>query len=399
MQFPNQPTQDFINKHQHDNLQKLLLKKRNNNEVDYEFALRQIAGRQRIKNKLPEFYKNESIIFPQQLNLEQSSSESTALYKKNICEGNVFIDITGGFGIDFYYISEKFEQAIYVDRDKELTEIVEGNLNRCGRKNAKIICKDALDFINEMPDCSCVMVDPARRDNSGGKVVFLSDCEPDITQIYRQILAKTNMLVVKLSPMLDISAALGELKMVSEVHVISVENECKEILLIFRKKLSVDKTVFSAVNISKNNDIETFRFTKEEEHDTPLIISEAVMDYLYEPNSSVLKAGAFKSVAQRYGLAKLHINTHLYTSDQLLSDFPGRVFKVNQVWTSDKHSFKRMSVFIKKANISTRNYPLKPDEIKKKTGITDGGDTYLFGCTLKNESKVLIECTKITSKV
>lgn len=398
MPVPNQSTLDFIRQHQHDNFKELVLKKRSNNEIDYEFAFRQIAGRQRIKNKLPEFYKNEGIIFPAQLNIEQSSSESTALYKKNLCEGDIFIDLTGGFGIDFYYISEKFRFAIYVDRNKELSEIVAGNLERCGRKNAKVICQDALDFIKEMPDCSCVMIDPARRDNSGSKVVLLSDCEPDISQIYSHILAKTDMLLVKLSPMLDISAALSILQMVTEIHVISVENECKEILLVFRKNQQIDKTFFKAVNILKNNDIDTFVFTKEEEYDAQLILSENALNYLYEPNSSILKAGAFKSVVNRFGIAKLHVNTHLYTSDELIPDFPGRVFKVHRVWSGDKHSLKMMSSTIKKANISTRNYPLKPEEIKKKTGITDGGDTYLFGCTLKNESKVIIECSKITLK-
>ena len=397
MQLPNLSTKKYIIEHQHDNLKELLLKKRHIDDVDYEFAYRQIAGRQRIKHKLPEFYNNVDIIYPHQINLEQSSSESTALYKKTICEGSIYIDITGGFGIDFYYISECFKEAIYVERNQDLFEIVTHNLKVTGRENTKTICDDALNFIPNMPVSDFVMVDPARRDNSGGKVVLLSDCEPDITQIYKAILNKTNALLVKLSPMLDISAALNELSGVCEVHVVSVENECKEILLLLKNE-NQSITKYFAVNILKNNTTEKFVFTKEEESDAKSILCENVLTYLYEPNSSVLKAGAFKCVSQHFGLEKLHLNTHLYTSDKLISNFPGRRFKVLKVWPGNKSSMKEMGEKLVKANISTRNHPLKPDEIKKKTGIADGGDTYLFACSLKNEVKVYIECEKITSE-
>jgi hypothetical protein len=198
--------------------------------------------------------------------------------------------------------------------------------------------------------------------------------------------------------MLDISAALNELSGVCEVHVVSVENECKEILLLLKNE-NQSITKYFAVNILKNNTTEKFVFTKEEESDAKSILCENVLTYLYEPNSSVLKAGAFKCVSQHFGIEKLQINTHLYTSDNLISNFPGRRFKVLKLWPGNKSSMKEMGKKLVKANISSRNHPLKPDEIKKKTGIADGGDTYLFACSLKNEVKVYIECEKITSEV
>ncbi len=391
----NLQTQKFISENIHSDLNKLLLIKRSDAEINYEFAFRQIAGLQRIRYKIPSFYNTKNILFPPQLNIEQSSSESTALYKKSLCEGNTLIDITGGFGIDFYFISQGFESAIYVERNEDLCNIAAHNFKALGASKISIINDDAVNFIDNMPTSDCVFVDPARRDKIGGKTVFLEDCEPNITQFYKKILRKTDLLLVKLSPMLDITAAINALSNVHEVHVVSVENECKEILLLL-KPFDCEVIKYKTVNLLKNNIVEKFEFTKESELKVICNFSSVVQHYLYEPNSSILKAGAFKSISKLYSINKLHVNTHLYTSENQIFEFPGRSFKVIKVWGINKKELVELKKQVSKANISTRNFPLKPEELKKKTGIADGGNTYLFGCTLADESKVIIQCEKVT---
>lgn len=396
MVLPNKETTDYIYEHRNEDVNKLVLKKRVDTNIDYDFAIRQIAGKQRITQKIPTFYNTKNIVFPAHLNIEQCSSESTALYKKSICEGDTFIDITAGFGVDFFFISQKFKQAIYVERNEELCRIAEHNFSVLAAENITIINMDALDFIHKMPAVDCLLVDPARRDKAGGKTVFLSDCEPDITKIYKQLLTKTKFLMLKLSPMIDISAAIHQLSNVHEVHVVSVANECKEILLIL-KPGEVEKIQHKTVNIKHGKATEYFDFTKEEEMGIACNYSANVLNYLYEPNSSILKAGAFKCISNSFKLSKLQKNTHLYTSEILLSEFPGRSFRVHKVWEFGKKEMIELKKQHPKANLSTRNFPLKPEELKKKIGIADGGETYLFGCTLVNHKKVIIACERITS--
>jgi len=394
----NNQTEKFISENIQSDLNKLMLMKRSDASIDYDFAFRQIAGLQRIRYKIPLFYDTDNILFPPQLNIEQSSSQSTALYKSTLCEGNTFIDITAGFGVDFFFISGKFENAIYVDRNEELCKIAEHNFRSLGATNVVVNIDDAVDFIHKMPVSDCVLIDPARRDKHGGKTVFLVDCEPNISKIYQKILEKTNLLMIKLSPMLDITAAINALTNVFEVHIVSVENECKEVLLLLKPEIHTT-IKFVAINILKNNSAEKFEFSKESEFMAICNYSSIIENYLYEPNSSVLKAGAFKSIANAFNLNKLNKNTHLYTSEKAILDFPGRSFKVVKVWPFNKKELQNLKNQIPKANISTRNFPLKPEELKKKIGIADGGDTYLFGCTLANESKVIIQCEKVTSTI
>lgn len=393
IEMENLETKQFIADNLHTDVKKLLLAKKSNTAVNYDFAIRQIDGLQRIRYKIPSFYKTENIIFPPKLNLEQSSSESTASYKMNLCEGEIFIDLTGGFGIDFFFISKQFKNAIYVERNKELAEIVKHNLTVLGALNTSVINADGIQFIEQMPNADCVLIDPARRDSVGSKVVLLSHCEPDVTQIYPLILTKTKLLMLKLSPMLDISAAISSLNNVCAVHVVSVANECKEILLLLRPNYHETISYF-AINILKNNDIQHYTFQKTNELNSEIEFTTELSTYLYEPNSSILKAGAFKSIAKDFHLKKLHNNTHLYTSNNIEISFPGRIFKVVKVWNVTKKSISELKKNVTNANLSTRNFPLSTDLLKKKIGITDGGDTYLFGCTLKDDSKVIIECVK-----
>lgn len=394
----NSETVNFIEQNINSDIKKLLLAKRTDSRIDYEFAFRQIEGLQRIKHKVPTFYNTKDIHFPPHLNIEQSSSESTALYKKNICEGSVFIDITGGFGIDTYFISRGFEKAIYIERNEELCRIAEHNFAVLGAKNVIVKNTDSTSYISEISVSDCILADPARRSKSGGKTVFLEDCEPDMTILHKRLLEKTKLLMIKLSPMLDITAAINSLSNIKEVHVLSVENECKEILLLLAPNYN-NRIKYYAVNILKNGVTEFFEFSKEEEQVAICNYVTTVSNFLYEPNSSVLKAGAFKMIAKTYNINKLHKNTHLYSSNELIPDFPGRSFEVIRVWKNNKKELSELKNQLNKANISTRNYPLKPEELKKKTGIADGGDTYLFGCTLHDETKVIVECRKITSAI
>ena len=389
----NKKTLQFILTHQNDDVNKLVLKKRTDIEIDYDFAFKQIAGRQRVKHKLPTFYSNKELIYPPQLNIEQCSSESTALYKKSLCEGISMADLTGGFGIDFYYISNNYREAFYIEQNTELCEIVNHNFKILGSRNHKIINKKAEDAIDNLPELDLVYIDPARRNKTGSKTVFISDCEPDISILQEAILQKSRMLMVKLSPMLDISSAIKILKNVHEVHIISVANECKEILFILKKE-KVDRIKFKAVNIVNNNKTDVFEFFKEDESACIISNSQEIQQFLYEPNSSILKSGAFKSICLQFNLLKLHNNTHLYTSNNLVSDFQGRIFEVVDLVGNSKKDMIEIKIKYPKANISTRNYPLKPEELKRKLGIDDGGDIFIFACTIEKDLKVLIICRK-----
>ena len=389
----NKKTLQFILAHQNDDVNKLVLKKRTDIEIDYDFAFKQIAGRQRVKHKLPTFYSNKELIYPPQLNIEQCSSESTALYKKSLCEGILMADLTGGFGIDFYYLSNNYREAFYIEQNTELCEIVNHNFKILGSRNHKIINIKAEDAIDDLPELDLVYIDPARRNKTGSKIVFISDCEPDISILREAILQKSRMLMVKLSPMLDISSAIKILKNVHEVHIISVANECKEILLILKKE-KVDRIKFKAVNIVNNSKTDVFEFFKEDESACIISNSQEIQHFLYEPNSSILKSGAFKSICLQFNILKLHNNTHLYTSNNLVSDFQGRIFEVVDLVGNSKKDMIEIKIKYPKANISTRNYPLKPEELKKRLGIDDGGDIFIFACTIEKELKVLIICRK-----
>lgn len=389
----NKKTLQYIFIHQDDDANKLVLKKRTDIEIDYDFAFKQIAGRQRVKSKLPSFYHNKELIYPPQLNIEQCSSESTALYKKSLCEGFSMADLTGGFGVDFYYLSTNYRESFYIEQNTELCEIANHNFKILGCINHTIINKKAEDAIDDLPELDLVYIDPARRNKIGSKTVFISDCEPDISILQKRILKKSKKLMVKLSPMLDISSAIKILKNVHEVHILSVANECKEILLILKTEM-VESIKFIAVNIVNNSKTDIFEFFKEDESACLISNSQEIKKFLYEPNSSILKSGAFKSIALNFNLLKLHNNTHLYTSNDLISDFQGRIFEVVDLVGNSKKDMIEIKIKYPKANISTRNYPLKPEELKKKLGIEDGGDIFIFACTIEKDLKVLIICRK-----
>lgn len=387
----NTETRQFISENQEADIHQLALQAARFPLVDMPLAIRQINGKQKIKSKIPLFYNTEDILYPIQLSLEQSSSQSTAYYKSTLCEGNALIDLTGGFGIDCCFMSENFRQVAYVERNAELCELARHNFRTLGRTNIEVINAYSEKYLTETEIADWIYIDPARRSSTGKKVALLSDCEPDVSLLAPALLQKATRVMIKLSPMLDITAAVRELPHTAEIHVISVDNECKEVLLILGQTVCTNPRI-STVNLSRNKPEQLFSYLADEETAAQSTYCSAPAGYLYEPNASVMKSGAFRLVGSRFGLHKLHIHTHLYTSSKLIAEFPGRIFEIRNVWDNSKASLKELSKITPKANISTRNYPLSADELRKKLNLKDGGDITLFGCTLADDRKVIVEC-------
>lgn len=389
----NQKTKQFITEHEKDDIFALKLQYRNDSEIDIDLAIRQIIGKQKVKSKIPLFYDTEDILYPVQLSLEQSSSELTAKYKSSLCKGNTLVDLTGGFGVDCCFMSEHFKQVTYVEHQAELCELAEHNFKVLEKSHIRVIHAETEKYLHEMEAVDWIFIDPARRSSSGKKVVLLSDCEPNVSALSTVLLEKSNRIMIKLSPMMDITAALRELPTTSEIHILSVENECKEVLLILSQSVQNNKKI-KTINFGKSNENQVFEYSIDDELNAIASFTSAIEKYLYEPNAAIMKGGAFKLVGDRFNLRKTHKNTHLYTSNKLLPDFPGRIFEILHLWGNSKAELKELAQHLPKANITTRNYPISVDELRKKLKIKDGGDTYLFACTLADEQKIIIECKK-----
>ena len=397
-------TKEFIQEHLRDDVILLGLQAKRYPDMDMNIVIRQIAGRQKIKNKIPLFYKQDDILFPRQLSVEQSSSEITAKYKAKLFNGYTFADLTGGFGVDFYFISQNFKSGIYVERDEELCRLANHNFEVLNISHFDIHQAKAEDFIVNMPDVDLIYIDPHRRNHSGKKTVLISDCEPDVSLLAERMLQKSPVVMIKLSPMLDIHQAIKELPQTTEVHIVAVENECKEILLLLSKRkdnMEVSEkhkgnVLIKTRNILRSSNYQALDFTLEEEnHTEPAYIDDDPCQYIYEPNAAIMKSGAFKTVASRFKLKKFHVNSHLYTDGVLKSDFPGRIFQVKDVYGNSKADFRMLKEKYPKANISTRNYPLSVDDFRKKTGIKEGGDIYLFALKTYSEKYAIIVCNKV----
>lgn len=361
--------------------------------IPVELIANQITARKKAKAKLPEWYKTEGIIFPPTLSMEQCSSEVTAKNKASIISGDMLIDLTGGAGVDTYYLSKFFKKVIYVEQNSALCEIAKYNFNLLGANNIQVINTIAEDFINTYnKNASAIYIDPARRDENKNKVFKWSDCQPDLPQLQRPLFKIAPKILAKASPMLDIKAALNELKSVTEVHVVSVKNECKEVLYLQDQSANVDSPQIITKDFHSNDD-NAFGFFMTEEENASGVYSQP-KQYLYEPNTSILKAGAFHIVCDKFKVTKLHPHSHLYTSEEFIKAFPGRKFSVIAICAFNK---KELLKYLpeKKANISVRNFPQDVAPIRKKTGIKPGGEVYLFGTTLSDDKKVMLVCEKV----
>lgn len=383
----------FIKEHQQDDVRQLALQARKHPLVDMPAAIVQIAGRQIAAEKIPSWQAVEGILYPRHLSLEQCSSELTARYKATLATGESMTDLTGGFGIDCAFLATGFGQATYVERQTELCEIASHNFPLLGLNHITVCNEDGVKHLQEMAPVDCIFIDPARRNEHGGKTVAIADCEPDVAALEELLLSKAKKVIVKLSPMLDLTLALKDMKQVAEAHIVSVNNECKELLLVLKKEAPCRNII--CINIT-NKETQRFVFTREEEQTAECHYTDCTGRYLYEPNASILKAGAFRILSQRYGLEKLHPNSHLYTSDTLVEEFPGRAFEIVRTCTFNKKEIKETLDGIKKANISVRNFPASVAELRKRIKLSEGGDNYLFATTLSNDKKLLILGRKIT---
>ena len=417
-------TKDFINAHLNDDVNKLALSKFPD-DIDKQFVIRQIQARQLLKKKLPSWSENDELLFPKRLSLEQCSSELTAKYKRTISrndgeaqcnisenqcrsvgEKRTLIDLTGGMGVDTSFLSDNFDETIYIEAQEELCELARHNF-KVLYKNIKVVNATAEDFLSQCDNVDCIYLDPARRDEYGRKMVSLHDCSPDVAELQDLIFEKSKTLMVKLSPMLDIDIIKKELKNIKEIHVVAVKNECKELLVLCQQttdngqqtscnnQLSAVSHQLSAVDLRENW---RFNFTEEEENEAVVSFADEIGKYLYEPGVACMKAAPFKLLSQRFNIKKLHRNSHLYTSDELVYDFPGRIFEVINVVNFDKKAKKMLSQqttdnrqqTLSKASIAVRNFPLSADELRKQLGFKDGDDFYVFGTTMKGEKKVLV---------
>ena len=386
----------FIEENRKADVRSLALQAKKYPEVDMTMAVVQIAGRQIAEAKIPSWYRVEGLLYPKHLSMEQCSSEATALYKTGLVEGETFADLTGGFGIDCSFLSRKFKQADYVERQAELCELAGHNFPLLGL-NIVVHNEDGVDYLKRMQPVDCLYLDPARRDGHGGKTVAISDCEPDVSALEELLVEKAKTVMVKLSPMLDLSLALKSLKHVQEVHIVSVNNECKELLLLLRKSAVSSEIQIHCEQIVNSCEHQHYAFTLSEEHTSECPLAEAVGAYLYEPNASILKAGAYRSLTQAYPVEKLHASSHLYTSAHFIEDFPGRRFKVEAVSGFGKKELKEFMQGMEKANLTIRNFPSSVAELRKRLKLKEGGEDYLFATTLADESKVLIKCRKVPS--
>jgi 16S rRNA G966 N2-methylase RsmD len=388
-------TSEFIRIHQNDDVCNLALQAAKYPDIDFPFAIRQIAGRQIAASKIPSWHAIENIVYPAHISLEQCSSEWTARYKSSVFHGKNLVDLTGGLGIDSAFLSARFEKITYVERQEELCKIATFNFNQLSLKNIEVHCSEAESFIRHMNPVDCIYLDPSRRDKEGKKTVLPSDCEPDIIFLKDQLLSKAHSIWIKFSPMLDIAASLQQLPETSEIHVASLENECKELLFKMEADKKTDEPAIHCVNLKKNGKDEYFSFKRSGEINCDSNYIHAPQDFIYEPNSSILKAGAFKSITQFYPVGKLHPNSHLYTSDKYIPDFQGRIFRILFTSPLNKKNIQKSLSGINRANISVRNFPLSVQEIRKKLNLKDGGKIYLFATTLFNDEKVIIGCEKV----
>ncbi|MFK7982283.1 MAG: rRNA adenine N-6-methyltransferase family protein [Saprospiraceae bacterium] len=387
--------QYFIQKNHHKNLAQLAFKKTLVEGYDNRFVLNQLYGKQKAKNKLPYLFNNDQILYPVKVSVEQSSSEKTAIWKANLVEGATLLDMTGGFGVDTYHFSKRIQQVTYLEKNTELFDIVRHNYTVLNADNITTINGDSLGFLeNTQHKFDWIYLDPARRDEVGNRKIGLAGYFPNLLDIQPLLFQKTEKVLVKVSPMLDIQQAIQQLGTVQKVMVLAVQNEVKELLLILEKAGNTvgQSPAFECVDLRKDGTV--LNYQSNNNQDLSNLRYSLPKNYIYEPNAAILKAGLFKEIAIDFKLNKLHSNTHLYTSEQLVADFPGRIFKLKGVENFNK---KAIAPYLenRKANITTRNFPYAVAQIKKKLGVKDGGNVYLFATTLQEEQFKILVCEKL----
>ncbi|MCC1484199.1 class I SAM-dependent methyltransferase [Winogradskyella immobilis] len=386
----NTDIQTYITENLNVDVSKLILKGSDFEGVDHKLIIEQIEAKKRCKKKLPTWFSNKNIYYPNKLNIEQTSSELTASYKANLVSGKTLIDITGGFGVDCYYFSKQIDTVTHCEINTKLSKIVKHNYKTLNANNIKSIANDGLETLEALNQSfDWIYIDPSRRDDIKNKVFLLTDCQPNIKNILGLLFIYSKNVMLKTSPLLDISATLKDLKYVKEIHCIAVNNEMKELLWVLQKDYN-EAIEVKTINIQKNSS-QTFNFLCKEEGLKEAFHSKA-SNYIYEPNSAILKSGAFNILSNKLNIYKLHKHSHLYTSDALI-EFPGRRFSIDTIIPYNKKEFLKLKVT--KANITIRNFPLSVNDIRKKLKIKDGGDIYLFFTTNNENKRVILKCSKL----
>lgn len=381
-------------------------------DVDMPMALQQIAGWQTARKKLPSWAETEGIVYPPHLNMEQCSSEQTALYKQHLVipqtsdfspQSSTLVDLTGGFGVDFSLMSRPFSRRIYVERNPDLCELARHNF-QCLGLDAEVVCAEAEDYVKEMQPADVIFLDPARRDRHGSRTYGIEDCSPNVVELLPLLKAKARRIVLKLSPMLDWRKAVSDLEGVSEVHIVSVDNECKELLLV------LDSDAASPLLVVCVNDDTVFQYCPgeetvksqggtvavlEREFLSPRVRNNNTQSCLFEPNASIMKAGCFREVGQAFGIEQLSANSHLFVAGRDVETFPGRRFAVEATSSMNKQELKTALQQTDRANIAVRNFPMTAEMLRKKLKLKDGGDVFIFGTTLSDGTHQLFICRKI----
>ncbi len=411
----NEKTWEFVRQHANDDVRKLALQGAKDAEVDLQTALQQIAGRQTARKKLPSWTEVEGVVYPPHLNMEQCSSEQTARYKSQIAgKGESMVDLTGGLGVDFYWMSQGFSQRTYVEQNELLCAIAQENF-RTLRHDCRVCCCDTATYLTELCHVSLAFLDPARRNEHGGRTYGIEDCTPNILELLPLLVQKADRILFKLSPMLDWRKAVSDLEnaspngvfKVAEVHIVSVDNECKELLLLLSKEQTDGLRVVCVNGASSftflpsvgmfssqagNNLFPAWEYlTDSDLADSPL--------NLYEPNASIMKAGCFAELEAQFPVQQISVNSHLFLSSDEINDFPGRKFKILSISSMNKQEIKKKFseslVPMESANIAVRNFPISAEQLRKKLKLKDGGDTYIFATTLASGEHKLFFCRKI----
>ena len=414
----DEATQAFVADHRADDVRLLAFMADKYPEVDMPWALQQIAGWQMARRKLPSWVAVEGMVYPPHLSMEQCSSEQTAKMKTNFPfskDDGLLIDLTGGFGVDFSFMAQGFKRAVYVERQEDLCAIARHNFHLLGLHQAEVVCGDGVEYLHQLQEhASVIYLDPARRNEHGGKTYAISDCTPDVVALREELLKKADFIVVKLSPMLDWREAVRQLPaQYTEVRIVSTGGECKELLLVLSDKMKAplrlvcinDEELFSIDNLplgpqgrlpkqeftvdNLGQQIEFVNFDK-----LILALGQAVNCYLYEPNASIMKAGCFAELCERFGVKVIAENSHLFVSPDFIENFPGRKFQIFSISSMNKKSLRQALQGIDRANISVRNFPLSAEQLRQRLHLKDGGEIYIFGTTTHEGEHVVLVCKK-----
>lgn len=393
MKIASEKEREFISNNLNSDINKLLLQS-TREDINIKFCVNQIFGYNKAKEKFPSLISESSLIFPNKLNLEQTSSEETAKYKASLINNKSTLrDLTSGFGIDDIFFSKKISKVYYHEQNLELANIAEYNFKQLNIDNIEVIKGNSIIYLNDLEKTDIIYLDPSRRDTNNNKVVLLEDSEPNVIKILPQLFEKADLIYLKLSPMLDIKLAIRELTNIREIHVISVKNECKELLVIL-EKYYINKIEFHCIDIYPDN-INKFSFFQEQSSSS--FASKSIIKkraYLYEPDSSIMKAAGYHHISEKYKIDKLAPHSHLFVSESSIEDFPGREFIIRSILPYNNKTIKTLNKLYPKANITIRNFPQTVSEIRKRTNVKEGGETYLFFTTNKENEKIIVSCEK-----